>query len=296
MVFLGKLFNALNNTRNSISNALSVLKKKEVTTELLEDIESSLIIADLGIKTVDDIIDIVKNTKRSDFIPKVEDYLESILPEGRIESGDINGKIVIMVVGINGTGKTTTTAKLAHYYQNLGKKVILVGCDTYRAAALEQLDTWAKRLDIRMICNEKSQEPSAVLFDGMTAADTFSSDIVIVDTAGRLHTNKNLMEELAKMKRVISNKFSHYKLTTFITIDANLGQNSFSQANRFNDYTKIDGVVLTKMDGTAKGGIIFSLYRELGIPVQFIGVGEDLRDLILFNRKEYINSLLGKNE
>jgi len=296
MVFLGKLFNALNNTRNSISNALSVLKKKEVTTELLEDIESSLIIADLGIKTVDDIIDIVKNTKRSDFIPKVEDYLESILPEGRIESGDINGKIVIMVVGINGTGKTTTTAKLAHYYQNLGKKVILVGCDTYRAAALEQLDTWAKRLDIRMICNEKSQEPSAVLFDGMTAADTFSSDIVIVDTAGRLHTNKNLMEELAKMERVISNKFSHFKLTTYITIDANLGQNSFLQANRFNDYIKIDGVVLTKMDGTAKGGIIFSLYRELGIPVQFIGVGEDLRDLILFNRKEYVNSLLGKNE
>ena len=222
--------------------------------------------------------------------------MESILPQGTIESGDINGKIVIMVVGVNGTGKTTTTAKLAHYYQNLGKKVILVGCDTYRAAALEQLDTWAKRLDIRMICNEKSQEPSAVLFDGMTAADTFSSDIVIVDTAGRLHTNKNLMEELAKMERVISNKFSHYKLTTFITIDANLGQNSFLQANRFNDYIKIDGVVLTKMDGTAKGGIIFSLYRELGIPVQFIGVGEDLRDLILFNRKEYVNSLLGKNE
>ena len=296
MVFLGKLFSALNNTRNSISNALSVLKKKEVTTKLLEDIESSLIIADLGIKTVDDIIDIVKNTKKSDFIPKVEDYLESILPEGRIESGDINGKIVIMVVGVNGTGKTTTTAKLAHYYQSLGKKVILVGCDTYRAAALEQLDTWAKRLNIRMICNEKSQEPSAVLFDGMTAADTFSSDIVIVDTAGRLHTNKNLMEELAKMERVISNKFSHYKLTTYITIDANLGQNSFLQANRFNDYIKIDGVVLTKMDGTAKGGIIFSLYRELGIPVQFIGVGEDLRDLILFNRKEYVNSLLGKNE
>ena len=296
MVFLGKLFSALNNTRNSINNALSVLKKKEVTTELLEDIESSLIIADLGIKTVDDIIDIVKNTKKSDYIPKVEDYLESILPEGTIESVDINGKIVIMVVGVNGTGKTTTTAKLAHYYQNLGKKVILVGCDTYRAAALEQLDTWAKRLDIRMICNEKSQEPSAVLFDGMTAADTFSSDIVIVDTAGRLHTNKNLMEELAKMERVISNKFSHYKLTTFITIDANLGQNSFLQANRFNDYIKIDGVVLTKMDGTAKGGIIFSLYRELGIPVQFIGVGEDLRDLILFNRKEYVNSLLGKNE
>ena len=296
MVFLGKLFSALNNTRNSINNALSVLKKKEVTTELLEDIESSLIIADLGIKTVDDIIDIVKNTKISDFIPKVEDYLESILPEGSIDSGDINGKIVIMVVGVNGTGKTTTTAKLAHYYQNLGKKVILVGCDTYRAAALEQLDIWAKRLDIRMICNEKSQEPSAVLFDGMTAADTFSSDIVIVDTAGRLHTNKNLMEELAKMERVISNKFSHYKLTTFITIDANLGQNSFLQANKFNDYTKIDGVVLTKMDGTAKGGIIFSLYRELGIPVQFIGIGEDLRDLILFDRKEYVNSLLGKNK
>ena len=296
MVFFGKLFSALNNTRNSISNALSVLKKKEVTTKILEDIESSLIIADLGIKTVDDIIDIVKNTKKSDFIPKVEDYLESILPSGRIESGDMNGKIVIMVVGVNGTGKTTTTAKLAHYYQSLGKKVILVGCDTYRAAALEQLDVWAKRLDIRMICNEKSQEPSAVLFDGMTAANTFSSDIVIVDTAGRLHTNKNLMEELAKMERVISNKFSHYKLTTFITIDATLGQNSFLQANRFNDYIKIDGVVLTKMDGTAKGGIIFSLYRELGIPVQFIGVGEDLRDLILFNRKEYVNSLLGKNE
>ncbi|HIO40664.1 MAG TPA: signal recognition particle-docking protein FtsY, partial [Candidatus Marinimicrobia bacterium] len=252
--------------------------------------------ADLGIQTVDEILGIIHKNNQSDFYTHVEDYLVSILPDSPDVQGGSNSLFVIMVVGVNGTGKTTTVAKLANYYLDQGKKVLLVGCDTYRAAGVEQLAIWANRLNIRLVCNEKSQEPSAVLYDGMAAGKALGSEIIIVDTAGRLHTNKNLMQELAKMERVVKNKFSHYDLSSLITIDANLGQNSFIQAKEFSDYIKLDGAVLTKMDGTAKGGIIFSLYRGLGIPVQFIGIGEDLSDFLSFNREDYVKSLFGRNK
>ena len=296
MAFLGKLFSALSHTRSSISDALEMLTSHKISPEILEEFENCLIGADLGIQTVDEILVIIHKNNQSDFYTHMEDYLVSILPDSPGLQGRSDSLFVIMVVGVNGTGKTTTVAKLANYYLGQGKKVLLVGCDTYRAAGVEQLAIWANRLNIRLVCNEKSQEPSAVLYDGMAAGKALGSEIIIVDTAGRLHTNKNLMQELAKMERVVKNKFSHYDLSSLITIDASIGQNSFIQAKEFSDYIKLDGAVLTKMDGTAKGGIIFSLYRGLGIPVQFIGIGEDLSDLLSFNREDYVKNLFGRNK
>ncbi len=296
MAFLGKLFSALKHTRSSISDALEMLTGQKISPETLEELENCLVGADLGVQTVDEILGIIQKNIQSDFYTHVEDYLISILPDSPDVQNGSDVQSVIMVVGVNGTGKTTTVAKLANYYLGLGKKVHLVGSDTYRAAAVEQLTIWANRLNVRLVCNEKSQDPSAVLFDGMAAGKSLGSEIIIVDTAGRLHTNKNLMQELAKMERVVKSKFSHYKLSVLITIDANLGQNSFIQAKEFSDHIKLDGAVLTKMDGTAKGGIIFSLYRGLGIPVKFIGIGEDLSDFLLFNREEYVKSLIGRNK
>jgi fused signal recognition particle receptor len=296
MAFLGKLFSALSHTRSSISDALEMLTSHKISPEILEEFENCLIGADLGIQTVDEILGIIQKNNQSDFYTHVKDYLGSILPNSIGVLGESDSLSVIMVVGVNGAGKTTTVAKLANYYLDQGKKVLLVGCDTYRAAGVEQLAIWANRLNIRLVCNEKSQEPSAILYDGMAAGKALGSEIIIVDTAGRLHTNKNLMQELAKMERVVKNKFSNYDLSSLITIDANLGQNSFIQAKEFSDHIKLDGAVLTKMDGTAKGGIIFSLYRGLGIPVKFIGVGEDFSDFLSFNREDYVKSLFGRNK
>ena len=200
------------------------------------------------------------------------------------------------MVGVNGTGKTTSSAKLAKYYKSQGKKVLMIAADTYRAAAIDQLKIWSSRLDVEIIYNESSNQPSAVLFDGLTAAKSQSSDIVIVDTAGRLHTSKNLMSELEKMFRLSQKNFSSFNINSLITLDASLGQNSLIQAKDFASKVQLDGAILTKMDGTAKGGIIFPLYSESNIAVKFIGAGEDLDDLFIFNRDEYVQSFLGTNK
>jgi len=199
----------------------------------------------------------------------------------------------ILIVGVNGTGKTTSAAKLAAYYTNLGKSVMLIGADTYRAAAAEQLRQWSVVANIQFVSNESSGDPSAVLFDGLKSAQAKDIDISLIDTAGRLHTYKNLMAEIGKMHKVVTTKFPDFQLETLLTLDANLGQNSLSQAKKFHEQTSVDGIILTKMDGTAKGGIVFPIYRELGIPVKFIGMGETLDDLIEFNAEDYVQSLIG---
>ncbi len=289
-----RLYGVLSRTRNKFTNAFSIISGKRVTAESLNDLEDHLLAADLGIDTVDGIIEVVKKHEKTDFIPKVKEFLLNSLPE--YTEGDVELPTVILVVGINGTGKTTSAAKLAWYYKENNHNVLLVGADTYRAAAVEQLRIWADRLNIRLVCNEKSQEPSAVLFDGLTAAKAMKSDIVIVDTAGRLHTYQNLMEELRKMFRIVKTRFSEYHLKSIITIDASLGQNSLSQAKTFAEYLPLDGAMLTKMDGTAKGGIVFSLFKNLNIPVRFIGVGETLEDLYIFNKNEYVQGLFGEEK
>ena len=296
MAFMGKIFQALRRTRETVSDAFESVIKQKVTPESLDELEDTLISADMGFATVETVLGVVEKNHKKGFINKVESYLVSELQdENKVELGH-KKSVVLMVVGVNGTGKTTSAAKLANHYKSLGKKVLLVGADTYRAAAAEQLKIWAKRVDVNIVCNEKSQQPSAVLFDGLTAAQSQGVDITIVDTAGRLHTYKNLMAELEKMYRVVESRFPEYEIHSLITLDASFGQNSLIQAREFANTVQVDGAVLTKMDGTAKGGIVFPLFKELNIPVKFIGVGEDLDDLIVFNRNEYVQGLLGTGE
>ena len=226
---------------------------------------------------------------------EVKKYLINELP--KLHDPTILSKkpVVVMVVGVNGTGKTTSVAKLAKMYKDMGNSVTLVAADTYRAAAVEQLKVWSKRANVDLVCNENSNEPSSVLFDGLSVSKKNNSDIVIVDTAGRLHTYKNLMSELEKMHRITMKRFPEYLIKNIITIDSLLGQNSIVQAKEFNKHVPIDGAILTKLDGTAKGGIIFSLHKEIGIPVQFIGVGEELSDFEVFDPEKYVNGLIGED-
>ena len=296
MALIGKIFQALHRTRESVSNAFDKVIQRKVSPESLEELENTLISADMGVATVQGILKVVEKHRKDNLIHKVSDYLISILPQNNNEKILHTNPTALMVVGVNGTGKTTTAAKLAHYYKSLDKKVLLIGADTYRAAAAEQLKIWANRLDVKIIYNEQSQQPSGVLFDGLSAAQNQSVDIAIIDTAGRLHTYKNLMRELEKMYLMVESRFPDFNIHSLITLDASVGQNSLIQAREFSDYVQMDGAILTKMDGTAKGGIIFPLYKELGIPVKFIGVGEDLDDLYVFNRHEYVQGLLGLPE
>ena len=295
MALTGKIFKALKQTRDKISDAFDLVRKEKVSIESLDQLEETLILADIGIDTVEKALDVIKNNKKNNFIQEVENYLISVLPENINDEEYFSKPMVILMVGVNGTGKTTSCAKLAKYYKTQGKKVLMIAADTYRAAAVDQLKVWSNRLNVEMIYNESSNQPSSVLFDGLTAAKSQKSDIIIVDTAGRLQTSKNLMSELEKMYRLAKKNFSSFNINSLITIDASLGQNSLIQAKDFNSIINLDGAILTKMDGTAKGGIVFPLYNESNISVKFIGTGEDLNDLYKFNRNEYIQSILGIN-
>ena len=290
-----KIFKALSRTRSSISKPLKALKRKKLDESLLFLLEESLIASDVGINTTEIIIDKLSNNKTDDPIRLIQEILSTHLPNQN-DIPVIPPKSVVFLVGVNGTGKTTTTAKLANLLSEQNLKIFIVGADTYRAAAAEQLEEWARRLKMNIVSNAQSGDPSAVLFDGLKSAKKNSSDVVIVDTAGRLHTYKNLMAELEKMIRLVNRHFPKFNVVSLLTIDASLGQNSLIQAREFTRLFKIDGVILTKMDGTAKGGIVFPLYDELKIPVMYIGVGEKLDDLLPFNANEYIKSIIGIDE
>ena len=286
-----KLFQALSKTRRGIAGAFNILIKQRVTLVTLEMLEDTLITADLGIHRTSVIIKVVETNATKNFINAVRKHMLSILPE---EIHKLPNKpYVFLIVGVNGTGKTTTAAKLAHYYKSMGRSVILVGADTYRAAALEQLKIWSNRIGVRLVSSQFAKDPSAVIYDGIKAAQNDDSNIVVVDTAGRIHTHKNLMTELEKMKRTIVEKFKDYSVKTMITIDANLGQNSLFQAKEFSNYIDIDAAILTKMDGTAKGGIVFSLNEDLDIPVEYFGIGENIEDFEIFDQEHYVNSIIG---
>ncbi|MBT5440152.1 MAG: AAA family ATPase, partial [Candidatus Marinimicrobia bacterium] len=226
MALAGKIFKALKQTRDKISDAFDLVRKEKVSIESLDQLEETLILADIGIDTVEKALDVIKNNKKNNFIQEVESYLISVLPENINDEEYFSKPMVILMVGVNGTGKTTSCAKLAKYYKSQGKKVLMIAADTYRAAAVDQLKVWSSRLNIEMIYNESSNQPSSVLFDGLTAAKSQKSDIIIVDTAGRLQTSKNLMSELEKMYRLAKKNFSSFNINSLITIDASLGQNS----------------------------------------------------------------------
>ncbi len=296
MPLLRNLFQALKRTSVSISNAFNTLEKGSVSPESIEELENTLLAADMGIETVEEIIQVVEKNRRGDLTEVVADYLIDRLKEVQPVEFQLNKPTIQLVVGVNGTGKTTTAAKLANYYQIQGLNILLIGADTYRAAAAAQLKVWAERLKVELICNEQSRQPSAMVYDGLTAARAQEVDVAIVDTAGRLHTYKNLMTELEKMYRVANQHFSDFALQSLLTLDASLGQNSLLQAREFERHVALTGTVLTKMDGTAKGGIVFPLVREMKLPTLFVGIGECLEDLYPFNPVEYVHSLLGTNE
>ena len=254
-----------------------------------------MIASDVGVITSELIIENLRNNRTDDPIKLITDILTQHLPNEQ-QIPEITPKTVIFLVGVNGTGKTTSTAKLANLLRKQFDNIFLVGADTYRAAAAEQLEEWARRLNMKIISNSQSGDPSAVLFDGLKSAEKNNSDIVIVDTAGRLHTYKNLMSELGKMVRLVNKHYSELNIITLLIIDASLGQNSLIQAREFTRLFKIDGAILTKMDGTARGGIAFPLFEELKIPVMYIGVGEQLEDLIPFDTKEYVKSIIDIDE
>ena len=290
------IFKALTQTREKVTKAFKILTKNKVASDSIDELEQLLLSADMGYETVESILNLVKNNKDEDFIINVQEHLIRILPKVDKDLTVFNEPSIIIVIGVNGTGKTTTVAKLAKFYKGQNNEVLMIAADTYRAAAIDQLKLWSKRLDVKIVYNDKSQQPSSVLFDGLNAAKSNQIETVIVDTAGRLHTYKNLMQELEKMYYLAKNKFPEYKVSTLMTLDASFGQNSLIQVEEFLKFIEIDSVILTKMDGTAKGGIVFPLYKNLNVPVSFLGLGEDVDDLIIFDSSEYVKSLIGTNE
>ena len=292
---ISKLFNALKRSRSGIARTLRLIAGKSPSPEEIETLEEALLQSDMGYDVVQDIIGLLETTSSADLMDAVRDDLVNRLPQDHDPTLS-GGPFAMLVIGVNGSGKTTSAAKLANLYKQMGLSVTLVAADTYRAAAIEQLKIWSERVDCRLICNDETTEPVSVIFDGLESARANKSDLVIIDTAGRLQTSQGLMKELDKMYKVIEARFSDFKIYSLITLDATMGQNSLSQAKEFQNDRKLDGALLSKLDGTAKGGIIFPLHGELDIPVKFVGVGEQLSDLEVFQRETYVDGLLGLGE
>ena len=287
------LFTALANSRLNFLKIFNFISKDKISSDELDLIEEMLIETDIGYDITSDIIGLIEREAKAglDLKNKIKSYLLNKL-NAHSELDIKDNKTVILGIGVNGTGKTTTAAKLANFYSGIGKKVTLVAADTYRAAAVEQLKIWSKRVGCKLICNEKTSEPASVVFNGLESAKANETNLVIIDTAGRLHTSINLMKELEKINNVIEKRFPEFSKFSLITIDASLGQNSLVQTREFGRYCNINGAVLTKLDGSAKGGIVFPLYSKLNIPVSFVGVGEGLNDLKVFSPTKYLDSIM----
>ena len=294
----------MSKTRQNFSNRLNNLSKKykKVNQEYFEDLEEILIESDVGVnlslKIIDEVLQESKEKKIYD-ADQINEILIDHMFNGYMEKGDSltdirftdNGSTVLLVVGVNGVGKTTTIAKLANRYQKQGKSILLVAADTFRAGACEQLQIWGQRLGIDVVTGPYNSDPSSVAYDGMIKAKKDNIDLVIVDVSGRLHNKQYLMDELSKLKRVIGKVIPNAPHETFLIIDATTGQNGVVQAKAFAEVTDLTGVVITKMDGTSKGGIILAIREELGVPVRFIGLGEKMDDLKEFDLESYIYGL-----
>jgi len=299
MGFFDSLKKGLSKTKNTIFNQVSDLFKgfRKLDEDVLEELEELLIMADVGIASTEEIIATLRTELKERKISDEEgaiNLLKEILirmigEERRLE---LNTKpSVILVIGVNGVGKTTSIAKISHLLKSEGKKVILAAADTFRAGAIDQLQIWADRAGVELIKQGEGSDPAAVVFDAISATKSRNADVLIVDTAGRLHNKKNLMNELAKINRVIDRELPNACRETLLVVDATTGQNAVNQAKEFKNAANITGLVLTKLDGTAKGGIVFSVKKELDIPVKFIGVGEKMEDLQYFNAKEFVGAL-----
>lgn len=300
MGFFDKLKNGLTKTRESIAkqvnNVFSVFVK--VDDELFENLEEALIMADIGVETSTYIIEKLRDNVKHKHITDgnlVKEELKSIISEilSALDT-TVNTSTtpsVILVIGVNGVGKTTSIGKIASHYKSMGKKVLLAAADTFRAAAIDQLDIWAQRSGCDIIKHQENSDPAAVVFDACTAAKARGADILICDTAGRLHNKKNLMEELAKINRVIERELPDSARETLLVLDATTGQNAVSQAKLFSEAADITGIILTKLDGTAKGGIVISIAKEQNVPVKFVGVGEGIDDLQEFNSDDFAKAI-----
>ncbi len=290
----------LTKSREKIGDSLSslLLGKKSIDDDLLEELETILISADIGLKTTDQVIESVRQkSSRKDLSDPsslynlVKEELLSIIVEDN-EMSEINAKpFVILVVGVNGAGKTTSIGKLAKSFQQAGKTVMLAAADTYRAAAVEQLKVWGERNDVPVVAQSTGSDAASVIFDAYDSAKAKGIDILIADTAGRLHTQKNLMQELEKIDRVIKKQDPQAPHETMLVVDGTAGQNALNQAIDFNKLLNITGITITKLDGTAKGGVLFSISNELKLPIRFIGVGEGIDDLKVFNAKKFVDAI-----
>ncbi|HEB69070.1 MAG TPA: signal recognition particle-docking protein FtsY [Desulfobulbus sp.] len=298
-----RLQERLGKTRHGLLHRLDsiFLGKKEIDEELLDELEEILITSDLGLATTLELLDTartrVKRNELSDpqalkgvlrekilsFLLQSDQAAELVMPD--------SGPFVIMVVGVNGVGKTTTIGKVANKFKQSGQSVLLIAADTFRAAAIDQLKIWGERVGVEVVAGEPGSDPSSVVFDGLSYGVSNAFDVILIDTAGRLHTSVNLMEELKKIKRVIGKKFAGAPHEVLLVLDATTGQNGISQAKLFHEAVGVSGLALTKLDGTAKGGIVANICRELSIPVRFIGIGEQMDDLRDFDAEEFVDAL-----
>ena len=295
MGIFAKFFEGLRKTRANFGELISKVFVGELNDEFFEELEFVLISSDMGVQATQDIIEKLKADAKHSKIKTKEQFITSLkqhlLQMLQLEMPVLNTPTLIAFVGVNGVGKTTTIGRLAHYYSKQKHSVLMVAADTFRAAATEQLTEWAKRAGTRIVKYAEGADPSAVVYDGIASAIAKRDDIVLVDTAGRLHTKVNLMEELKKLYRVIDKQWEQRQFLNLLVIDAVTGQNAMQQVKLFAQTHKIDGIVLTKLDGTAKGGIVFAIAKEFGIPVLFAGVGEGLEDLQPFDAKQFIDSI-----
>lgn len=306
MAIFGKIFdnlkNGLSKTKDALTDKINETLKLAITIDedLYEELEEILVMSDIGMDTTIEIINRLKDKIRkekindpSEVYPALKEVIKNMLLEGTEEttSEDETGKKVLLVIGVNGVGKTTSIGKLAAKNKKEGKKVILAAADTFRAAAIDQLEVWSDRAGVDLIKHSEGSDPAAVVFDAVNAAKARNIDLLICDTAGRLHNKKNLMDELSKIGRIIDREFDGAKKETLLVLDATTGQNAVIQAKQFMEACPIDGIILTKLDGTAKGGVVISIKNSLNIPVKYIGVGEGIDDLQEFDAESFAEAL-----
>ncbi len=300
MGFFDRLVEGLTKTRNNIVSGIDSIFNgfSNIDDDFYEELEEILIMGDIGVRATENILDDLRRKVKENHIKEPTDckqfLIDSIKEQMKVEETAYRfeeEKSVLLVIGVNGVGKTTTVGKLAGKFKAQGKKVVIAGADTFRAAAGEQLKEWANRSGVDMIGGPEGSDPGAVVYDATAAAKARNADVLIVDTAGRLHNKKNLMNELGKINRILEREYPEAYRETLIVLDATTGQNALVQAKEFAEVAGISGIVLTKMDGTAKGGIAVAIQSELGVPVKYIGVGESIDDLQKFDSDEFVNAL-----
>ena len=300
MGLLKKIKNGLSKTRDNIVSGFNNIFNSfsSIDDDFYDELEETMIMGDIGVSATEAITDDLKEKVRENRVKEPAECKQLLIDsiKEKMNLGDNaydfeNKKSIVMLIGVNGVGKTTSAGKLAGLLKSKGKKVILSAADTFRAAAIEQLTEWANRTGTDIISQSEGSDPAAVIYDSIAAAKARNADVLICDTAGRLHNKKNLMEELRKIDRIIEREYSDAYRENLIVLDATTGQNALSQLKEFNDVTDITGIILTKMDGTAKGGIAVAIQAEMGIPVKYIGVGEHIEDLMKFDSDTFVNAL-----